>query len=182
MTFKDIILISPNDIKNNTNINYNVDDSTLSYTIRNVQNIFLEEIIGTALLRRIQQLIFNRIQNDDDNIDSENNAAYKDLLDTYIKDFMCSKSMCDILVNISFKIRNIGVSRNSDNNINYADLSDLKFLRQQYDTYANEYAERLSKYLYAHKSDFKELSAEIPSYFKMPQIGKEYGNTGIWLG
>ena len=180
MTYKDVILISPDEVKSSTNINYNVDDLTLSYTIRNVQNIYLEEIIGTALLRRIQEMVYNKLQNLENTIDDF--PSYKELLDTYIKDFLTSKTMCDILVNISFKIRNIGVSRNSDTNINYTDLSDLKYLRQQYDTYANEYAERLSKYLCANKEDFAELYTDIPSYFKRPLIGKDFGNTGIWLG
>ena len=102
MTYKDVILISPDEVKSSTNLNYNVDDLTLSYTIRNVQNIYLEEIIGTALLRRIQEMVYNKLQNLENTIDDF--PTYKELLDTYIKDFLTSKTMCDILVNISFKI------------------------------------------------------------------------------
>lgn len=182
MMYTDVILISPNEIKSSSNINYNVDNDVISNTARNVQNIYLEEIIGTALLRRIQLLIYNKINNIDDNIDSPTNEAYKNLLNGYIKDFMIAKCLTDILMNISFKIRNIGVSRNSDTNINYADLSELKFLKMQYETYADEYSERISKYLCFNKDEFPELTATVPGYFKTPLIGKSFANCGIWIG
>lgn len=180
--YTDVILISPNEIKSASNINYNVDNSVISNTARTVQDIYLEEIIGTALLRRIQELIYNKLNNLDDNIDTPVNEAYKILLNKYIKDFLIAKCLTDILMNISFKIRNIGVSRNSDTNINYADLSELKFLKMQYETYADEYTERLSKFLCANKEQYPELTADIPAYFKTPLIGKSFANCGIWIG
>lgn len=177
---KNVLLIAPDKLKAESNINYNVDDKVLGYTVKNVQNIYLEELIGTALTDRLKELVYNTATGNEDNLDA--NLAYKKLLDDYVQNFLTAKSMCDVLMNISFKIRNIGVSRNSDTNINYSELSDLKFLKQQYETYSNEYAERLSKYLCEHKDEFPELTADIPSYFKKPLLGKDFGNCGIWLG
>ena len=87
------------------------------------------------------------------------------------------------MYNISFKIRNIGTVKNSDTNINYPDISEIKYLEKQYNTYYNTYCERLSKYLKSNIDNLPEISADVPIYFDKAAVDKKYANDGgLWLG
>ena len=76
----------------------------------------------------------------------------------------------------------MGVMKNSDTNLQPADMNDIKYLEKQYNTYTSEYEQRLSKYLCDNKELFPELAADVPSYFDKPSVGKNYANEcGLWL-
>lgn len=181
--FRNTLLISANELKNaNTLISGNVDDDVLSSTILTCQEVYLESITGTALYHKLQQLVFNQITNVQGKINDPANDSYKTLLDECIKPFLKARCTVDVLYNIAFKIRNNGVVKSNDTNIQNVDIDDIKYLEKQYSTYVDEYSQRLSKYLCYNKELFPELTADIPSYFDQPTMGKDYANTGLWLG
>lgn len=177
------LLISASELKNESLINSNTDDKPLSNIVRTVQEIYLVKITGTALMRRLQELVYNNINGFSDNIMLGSNEPYLDLLESYVKPFIKYHALKSFVVENSFKFRNAGVVRVSDANMNYTAVDDIKFLQQHFDTYIAEYEDRLSKYLCANRSNFPELDAEIPSYMDAPVMGKDYANTsGLWLG
>lgn len=177
------MLIDPNSIKAMTYLNNNVDDEVIGQTIRDVQNIYLQEIIGSELFRKLQLLVYNSIIGEDDNIDTAENEAYKTLLDEYIDGFLSSKVQVEICAPITFKIRNIGVSSDSDTNVSSVMQNDLRYIRSYFETQHSQYATRLSKYLCKMKESYPELSAKCEcGHFVAPNIGKTYANTGLWLG
>lgn len=182
--YRNTLLISARELKNaNTLISTNVDDNYLGSTIITCQEVYLEEITGTALYRRLQELVYNQIIGADDKLNDDSNKEYKLLLEDLVKPYLKSRCVVDVLYPITYKIRNAGVVKSSDTNIQPADLGDIKYLEKQYLTYTAEYEQRLSKYLKDNKDSFKELSADIPSYFDEPKLGKEYANeTGLYLG
>lgn len=177
------LLISPSELKNESLINSNCDDKPLSNMVTTTQEIYLVKITGTALMRKLQELVYNQLKGFSDNIMKEGNEQYLDLLENYVKPYIKYMVMKAFLVENSFKMRNAGVVRVSDVNMNYSTVDDIKFLQHHFDTYIAEYEDRLSKYLCANRSNFPELQAEIPSYMDAPVMGKEYANTsGLWLG
>lgn len=182
--YRNTLLISAKELKNaNTLISANVDDNYLSATIVTCQEVYLEQITGTALYHRLQELVYNQITNAPDALNDPENEDYKILLEDMIKPFLKARTLVDVLYNAAFKIRNMGVMKSSDTNLQNADMSDIKYLEKQYLTYVAEYEQRLSKYLCANQDKFEELEADVPSYFDQPSIGKEYANDGgLWLG
>lgn len=182
--YRNTLLISAKELKNaNTLISANVDDNYLSATIVTCQEVYLEQITGTALYHRLQELVYNQITNAPDALNDPENEDYKILLEDMIKPFLKARTLVDILYNAAFKIRNMGVMKSSDTNLQNADMSDIKYLEKQYLTYVAEYEQRLSKYLCANQDKFEELEADVPSYFDQPSLGKEYANDGgLWLG
>lgn len=182
-TYRNTLLISAKELKNNTLFSNNIDDNYLSSTIITCQEVYLESITGTALYHRLQQLVYNEIKGEPDAINDDANSDYKELLDEMVKPFLKSRVTVDILYPLAYKVRNMGVMKTNDTNLQAADINDIKYLEKQYLTYVAEYEERLSKYLCDNKEKFEELSADVPSYFDEPSIGKEYANeTGLWLG
>lgn len=177
------LLISPSELKNESLINSNTDDKPLSNIVTTVQEIYLVKITGTALMRKLQELVYNEIKGYEDKISLEAYEPYMDLLENYVKPFIKYHALKSFVVENSFKFRNAGVVRVSDVNMNYSTVDDIKFLQHHFDTYIAEYEDRLSKYLCANKANYPELQAEIPSYMNAPVMGKEYANTsGLWLG
>lgn len=182
--YRNTLLISAKELKNaNTLISSNLDDNTLSATIVTCQEVYLVQVTGTALYHRLQQLVYNQITNAEDALNEPENEEYKILLEDYVKPFLKSRALVDSLYNVAFKIRNMGVMKNSDTNLQPADMSDIKYLEKQYLTYVAVYEQRLSKYLCANKELIEEIEASTPSYFDSPSLGKEYANeSGLWLG
>ena len=182
--YRNTLLISAKELKNaNTLISANLDDNYLSATIVTCQEVYLEQITGTALYHRLQELVYNQITNAPDALNDPENEDYKILLEDMVKPFLKARALVDVLYNAAFKIRNMGVMKSSDTNLQNADMSDIKYLEKQYLTYVAEYEQRLSKYLCANQDKFEELAADIPAYFDQPSLGKEYANDGgLWLG
>lgn len=181
--YRKTLLINPGEVKTNSLINWNVDDSYLNYTVMNAQEIYLEGITGTALYRRLQELVYNQAKGSQgDKIDDPSMSAYKDLLEGYVKPWLISRVMVDILYAVSYKVRNTGVTKTSDTNIEPVSMDDVKHLERQYMTYCDQWSAKLSKFLEDNKGSFNELSSDIPGYFDEPTLDKGYGNTGLWLG
>ena len=177
------LLISPTELKSESLINSNCDDKPLSNIVTTTQEIYLVKITGTALMRKLQELVYNEVKGLPNNITQEVNEHYLDLLENYVKPYLRYHALKSFLVENSFKFRNAGVVRVSDTNMNYTSVEDIKFLQQHFTTYIAEYEDRLSKYLCSNKSNFPEIQAEIPSYMDSPSVGKDYSNTGgLWLG
>lgn len=182
--YMNTLLIAPSELKSESLINNNVDDKPLGVMVQTVQEIYLSKITGTALMRRLQELVYNKIQNNQgDRIDGQGFESYAELLEDYVKDYIKYRVMKNFLVENSFKMRNIGLVRNADTNVIPADVDTLKYLEHHYDVYVAEYEERLSNYLCANRSNFPELAADIPSYMDAPTLGKDFSATsGLWLG
>ena len=182
--YRNTLLISAKELKNaNTLISANLDDNYLSATIVTCQEVYLEQITGTALYHRLQELVYNQITNAPDALNDPGNEAYKVLLEDMIKPYLKARATVDVLYPITYKIRNMGVMKNSDTNLQPADMNDIKYLEKQYNTYTSEYEQRLSKYLCDNKKLFPELEADVPAYFDQPSLGKDYANeSGLWLG
>lgn len=177
------LLISPAEIKQESQINQNVDDKVISTIIQTAQEIYLCKIIGTPLYRKIQELVDDVIKDSGDKITDPGFEIYNELLEDYVKPYLKYKTMEDFIVAGSFKMRNIGVIRNTDANVNYADLDSIKFLQHHYNTYVAEYEDRLSKFICANREMLPEMGAEVASYLEQPQPGETFSNTGgLWLG
>lgn len=182
MKNRNVMLISPVDVKAESTVNFNVSDEILGATIRNVQNVYLEEIIGTHLLERYQQIIFNTISKKDDNIESPENEVYADLYYGYIKPFCVAKTVVEVITPLLFKLRNVGLTKNTDTNVETASLSEMRHNLYYYETMAATYATRLSKTMGSVKDEIMELDECNHDGDMKPQINKDFVNNGIWLG
>ena len=181
--YTNTLLISPSELKSESLINSNCDDKPLSNIVTTTQEIYLVKILGTPLMRKLQELVYNQVKGLPDNITQAGNEQYFDLLENYVKPYLRYHALKSFVVENSFKFRNAGVVRVSDTNLNYTSVDDIKFLQSHFETYIAEFEDRLSKYLCSNKSNFPELQAEIPSFMDSPSVGKDYSNTGgLWLG
>lgn len=180
---RSVMLASPDAIKGATYINSNVDDGMVGSAIRETQDIHLQSIIGSELMLRLQELVYNSIKGLEDGIDDQGNECYKSLLDLYVLPYLEAKVQAVLVLMVAYKTRNLGLIHASDTNLNAVPMDDVLKLQQRYNGVAAKHATALSKYLCINKSCFPELSNDcgcVP--FVKPQIGKTFVHTGLWLG
>lgn len=181
---KDVLLEAPDDIKAATYVNNNVDDKMLGSALKETQEIHLQSIIGSNLFYRLQELVFNAIEGNEDNIDDEENAVYKTLLDDYVQPYIEAKVQAVLPLMVTYKTRNLGLTKADDDNVKSAEAKDIMLVQNRYNSVADRYATALSKYLCKNKTSYPELDSPdcgcIP--YVAPMIGKRFVNTGLWLG
>ena len=181
--YRKSLLISVAELKTNTIISGNVDHKSLLSPIITCQEVHLEDLIGTALYHRIQELIYNTVKKQVDNINAPENEIYRTLLDEYIKPFLKSKCTVELLYIVSYKMKNAGMVKTSDTNVANADMDEIKYLERQHSVYVNSYSDRISKFLKEHFDDIPELSIDTPLYYNDANINKDYASDcGLWLG
>ena len=148
---RNVLLTSPDFIRNNSNISDNVNSKVLATAIREVQEDELQEIIGQLLFEKLQDLI------SDNTIGNVGNEAYRGVLDK-AQMFITYKVIGELIVMLNMKIDNAGLIQTRDENMDYMGLSDTMTLKNYYDTKASHYAYLLQNYLMEHLNEIPELT------------------------
>ena len=156
MNYRDVLLCSEDLIKTYTNINDNVAGDYLLPAINVAQRADLEEILGSSLVRKIQQLVA------EDTIVYDENKQYRELLDDYITDFLCYAAIKELIPIVSFKINNVGAHITEEEKAMY-------------------FALRMQKYLIANYNKFPELS-DYKSVADLRANLSSAAGCNIWLG
>lgn len=138
---RNIFLISTDDIKGNTLIDYNVDDKTISYCIKQSQEIYLREIIGDRLLEECKDAVSGEMSG------TVIEEPYLTLIDELIFNYLLNKVQSEMCLTLTMKFKNIGVSENSDTNVRTLELEQLEKLRDYYQTYVCDAANNIIDYV-----------------------------------
>lgn len=165
---KKIILISVNQVKENTIIESNVDEKLIVNSILEVQDLELQPVIGKITLNRLKSEVEQTI------IQSGYTLADSDktLLDEYIKPFLVYGTLVNSFIGIHYKYSNKGIIKKNDVQAQSADSKELELMRSHYVTKFENYKKRLIDYL---KED------EDPSTNPEGEQDTTYGSTGWFL-
>ena len=144
-----VLLISETTLKKYTVVNDNVDACYITPSIQKAQDMGLQPIIGTALLRKVCSLIPNDIL-------LPENSVYKKLLSEYITPYLCNKATAELQWALFAKIRNNGIVTSQDNQTQQISIADCEYLRKKYEYDADFYAQRMTDFLYANSKDYPE--------------------------
>lgn len=147
---EDVLLISEDYLKSESFLDDNMSGKYLLTAIKLAQDIQLQSIIGTELLRAIQQKVYDKTIGGD--------QTYKELLDRYIQPYLLYQVLNEIVVPVTFKIGNFGVMKSNDEKADNYDLEKVSYVKQYYQDKANVYKERLQRYLVGNRQMFPELN------------------------
>lgn len=168
-----ILLISEDYIKTNTNLTDNVDGKYVLPAIRNAQELYLSPIIGQCLYGKLLQLVA------DGTIAETENEPYKTLIDDYIMPYLAYQTIVNLIPEVSTKITNFGTVISNDEHLTNVATEDRALVMGQYQSYADGYLKKLQNYLKDNKDNYPELEcggckdgAELNSA----------ASTGLWLG
>lgn len=151
MNTNDVLLISEDYIKSITNVSDNLAGDYLLPSIKLAQDIDLESTIGTQLLEKIQELIYNN------DISNQENAMYKLLLDKYIQPYLAYATIQHLAPTVAYKIVNQGVIRTDDEKSYNVTSNEVDKVMDYYSHLANTYKKRLQLFLIANYNNFTEL-------------------------
>lgn len=204
INFRDVLLISEDYIKSESNLDNNVSGKYLQAAIKLAQDIELQSTIGTALLESIQKKVCNWIdpsipmplqdhpiiipslpypqpERYSDSIDDDKNYRYKELLDLYIQPFLLYQVLSEIVIPITYKLSNFGITTTDDEKERSVDHSKVMLLKKHYQDKADFFKARLQDWVITYYSDFPELYNYKPLKDMYPNL---YSSTscGIFLG
>jgi len=146
----EVLLINEDVLKSVGLINDNVDGCYLQPAMVLAQEVGLQEIIGTRLLKKIKNLI------ETDEILLDSNIAYKELLVDYIKNYLIWQTTSEIQVPVSFKTTNSGSVQNQDDKKNGNDIKNVQYLKEYYADKARFFGKLLSDYLCHNSAKYPE--------------------------
>lgn len=169
----EVLLTSETFVKSVSNINDNIAGKYLLSAIREAQEIKLKSIVGSALLSKLKQLVA------DNEIAQPENTAYQELIDR-CQYFLTYQSIAAITMKVSFKIANIGVSKNSDENVQYAGFDEVGKVETYYQSKADFYAYELQLFLLDNRLSYPELSDN--DCYKIRKNLHSSATCGLWLG
>ena len=170
MNYRDILLVSEETIKTYTNINDNISGDYLLPAIAIAQRCGLEGILGTALVRKLQELIGK------DEIHNEDNKMYSELLDEYVTDYLCYAAIVELIPIVSFKINNVGTIITEAEKVNTVTFDEVFKLKDFYEdkTFSDTFIFK------GNHSEFDELNDTTIANIKANLYSAAGCN--IWLG
>ena len=177
MDYRNILLISEDYIKSESNLDNNVSGKYLQSAIKLAQDISLQSTIGTKLLESLQKKCIDA----EDNIDNEENIKYKELLDYYIQPFLLYQVLSDIIIPITYKLSNFGVMRTDDEKDIVAEPSQVNLLKKYYQDKADFFKNRLQDWVITYYNDFPELYSYKPLKDLYPNLYSA-SSCSIFLG
>ena len=158
------LLINETEIKRNSVVGDNLDAKYIAPCIVAVQDVYLEPLIGSRLIKKLGAMI------EDGTI--EETPIYKELLNTYIQPFLLNKVVSQIFA----KIRNAGIAQFTDAQQNNTDLSGVNFIRKHYEDLALVYGERMIEFLNKNRSVIPEYNFVCPLGGEVNPSGKQGQN------
>jgi hypothetical protein len=126
------LFITPNDLKQNTILNGNVDTDLFIQFIKIAQQMHVQNYLGTKL--------YNKITTDID--DNDLTGDYLDLVKDYVQPMLIHYAMVDYLPFANYQIRNGGVFKHRTDNSESTTKEELDILVQKHRTFADFYAKR----------------------------------------
>lgn len=145
-TYKDVQLISAATLKQMSFVDDNLSEKQISAAIDLVQDIDLTNALGIELMTRIKTEVF-----------AENiTEAIKTLLDDHIRKVITYGVMARIQVPIANKIRNMGVTQDTDTNVNHVAFKDVSFNSNYYVNITNSYIDGMKLYICKNNTEYPE--------------------------
>ena len=147
-TMNNILLISEKTIKENSLVSNNVDGKYIQNAIRTAQDLSLLPIIGQKLFERLCDGVAN----------NNLNELETELIKAYIQPVLLNAVMSDLILQLSFKFRNLGAVQTVDTNVIIPSLTDLEYIRNDYSMKCTFYQNRLSDFLEDNCTKFKQYT------------------------
>lgn len=134
---KNILLISPISIKENTGVAGNIDEKNLYPEIKTCQDMYILPALGSALYDRLQTGIqLGNLTTDEQN-----------LINLYIKDCLIYYVLSELPMGLNYQFYTKGAVQKTGENTTQPSMQELIDISDRYKARAEFYKERMIKYL-----------------------------------
>jgi hypothetical protein len=132
-----VYFISTSYLQDNSPINENVDPKILKSSIKEAQEIYIRDVIGSGIYDELQDQAYNGT------LTADNTT----LLDSYIAPCLKYYTLTESMLPMTFKFMNKSVASRNSENATAITPQELSLIEQRYRDKAEYYAERLRDYL-----------------------------------
>lgn len=168
-----VLFCSEKYIKENSNLSDNAFGKNLLPAIRQAQDIYCQQIIGSTLYHKLIDLV------DTGAIGEDENALYKELLDEYVRDYILYQTLVQIVPVLSVKLSNYGTTLSNDQYLVNLSQGDAELIEKHYSILADFYARRLQEFILNHCEDLK---VDVCTCDGIRANLNSAATTGIFLG
>lgn len=161
--------VTSEQVKQNSTIEMNVDDSKISPIIMKVQYIYIQQSLGSSFYEHLVNAVSGGTLT----------TAEDNLIRTYLQPTIIEYTVYEVLPFLNFKATNKAISKQNSDNSTPSDLSEIKYLRSNVKDMAEFMNTRLVKYLCDNSNLFPEyLNPTHPE--NLPKKSKTYF-TGVYI-
>ena len=147
------LFITTQDIKRYSVISGSVDPDKLIFYVEIAQDTEIQNYLGTVLLEKLQSLIIAGTVND------PANAAYKTLLETYVKPMTIYWSLVQLMSFIPYTIANGGVYKHTSESSETVSKDEVDYLAEKYRDIAQFYTNNFIDFMVYNQTTYPEYNA-----------------------
>ena len=137
-------LISIDYFKQNTVVEYNVDDDKIVPLIFKSQTVYLQQTLGANFLNHIYEQVRNNTLT----------PIEEELIRDYIQNMLVEYTLYLLIPAINYNLTNKSVGQKSGDNETPSSLGDIKYLRNEVLNMAQFYDTRVVEFLKDNRTDF----------------------------
>ena len=147
------LFITTKDIKRYSVLSGNVDPDKFIYMVEIAQDTEVQNYLGTKLLEKIQDLIIAGTIND------PANAAYKTLLETYVKPMTIYWALVCYMPFAAYTVANGGVYKHTSESSVTVDKDEVDYLVEKYRDIAQFYTNNFIDFMVYNQNTYPEYNA-----------------------
>lgn len=170
---QEILLSNEDYVRGVTLIDNNIQSKYLLSSIREAQEVSLQEIVGSIMLKKLKNLVA------DGSIQDSGNTAYKSLIQES-QLFLAYQTVANLCLVCSVKISNGGLQVTSDENLTALDIEDTFTVQTHYQNKADFFAKRLQKFILQNIKNYPEISESRCNEMRANLYSA--ANTNVFLG
>lgn len=169
-----VFLINESLLKKKSYINDSTLDIYIKPAIESAQEIYLQQVIGTKLLKKLKYLVSTADSTGTGVlIDHPTYAVYKELLKDYITPYLCQMVQSELVIPSTLKIGNRGVHTTNDQYTQTNSLEELQYYKESFKKKADFWADRIIAFCrenhkqiteFCHCDSGYDVHAKNPSY------------------
>lgn len=147
------LFITTKDIKRYSVLSGNVDPDKFIYMVEIAQDTEVQNYLGTKLLEKLQSLIIAGTIND------PANAAYKTLLETYVKPMTIYWALVCYMPFAAYTVANGGVYKHTSESSVTVDKEEVDYLVEKYRDIAQFYTNNFTDFMIYNQASYPEYNA-----------------------
>ena len=147
------LFITTKDIKRYSVLSGNVDPDKFIYMVEIAQDTEVQNYLGTKLLEKLQDLIIAGTIND------PANAAYKTLLETYVKPMTIYWALVCYMPFAAYTVANGGVYKHTSESSVTVDKDEVDYLVEKYRDIAQFYTNNFIDFMVYNQNTYPEYNA-----------------------
>ena len=147
------LFITTQDIKRYSVLSGNVDPDKFIYMVEIAQDTEVQNYLGTKLLEKLQDLILAGT------IDLPANAAYKTLLETYIKPMTIYWALVCYMPFAAYTVGNGGVYKHTSESSISVDKNEVDYLVEKYRDIAQFYTNNFTDFMIYNQTNYPEYTS-----------------------